>query len=335
MVTGDRPPHSAHEPFRVGLLGASSIAPVAIIEPARARNDIAVVAVASRDPARADAYARRHGIARAVVDYRQLLELPIDLVYIGLPPSEHARWAVEALRAGKGVLCEKPLALNFGEAVRMVETAQALDLPLIEAFHYRYHPAFERVRALVREGAIGRVAKAFITMSSSVPYATSAFRWNARRGGGVSMDLGCYAVHALRMLFGDEPEPIEASADFDREVDIRFRGSLRFLSGTEASFAVSMVGDDFAQELRIDGSDGSIVFPWFAMPQSGDAIRIENVDGVRHEPVALGSSFDHQLAHVVEVLRGNACPLTGGADSVSNLRSLGRLRELAGISTIA
>ena len=319
-------------PLRIALLGASAIAPLAIIAPVRERTDVVVVAVGARDPARAAAFAQTHGIGRVARGYRDLLSIPADLVYLGLPPSEHAVWAIEALRAGRGVLCEKPFALDAAEAEAMVGAAAEAGLPLLEAFHYRFHPAFERVRSLLDAGAIGRLVRADIVMTSNSTAEPEGFRWQRALGGGVLLDLGCYAVHALRSLFGSEPEVTGAVADVDGGVDVRFRASLRFAADVEASFDVSMVAREFAQHLRVIGTSGSISMPWFAMPQPGDAIGVESAGRQWREEFTPGTSFEHQLAHVMAVVRGTARALTGGHDAIANMRVLDRLRAQAGLA---
>lgn len=125
--------------LRIGILGTAGIAPAAVIGPARRRTD--VVAVASRREESARQYAESNGIERFYGDYSALLSDPgVDLVYNALPPSEHATWSIAALQAGKHVLCEKPFAMNAGEAAQMLEAAQSSGHRLIEAFHDRYHP---------------------------------------------------------------------------------------------------------------------------------------------------------------------------------------------------
>ncbi|WBM79998.1 Gfo/Idh/MocA family oxidoreductase [Cryobacterium breve] len=143
--------------LRIGILGAAGIAPAAIIRPARRRTDVVIAAVASRRASAAAAYALEHGIERSYGDYRALLADPdIDLVYVALPPSEHAEWSIAALEAGKDVLCEKPFAMNATEAGRMRRVAAETGQRLIEAFHDRYHPLSLETRRHSRLRPAGR-----------------------------------------------------------------------------------------------------------------------------------------------------------------------------------
>jgi predicted dehydrogenase len=150
----------ANAPVRFGILGAARVAPIALIGPARQVPGVSVSAVASRDTARAEAFARKHGIPRVHLSYRQLLDDPaIDAVYVPLPNSLHYEWGIEALRAGKHVLCEKPLAANAREAGQMGEVARETGRILAEGMHYRYHPLAARVSDIVRGGRIGSIRR--------------------------------------------------------------------------------------------------------------------------------------------------------------------------------
>jgi predicted dehydrogenase len=127
--------------LRIGVLGAARIAPNALLKPAREVPEVTVAAVAARDPARARAFARKHGVARVHDSYAELVADPdLDAVYVPLPNSGHAEWTLAALAAGRHVLCEKPLTANAGEARAVADAAAASGLVVMEAFHYRYHP---------------------------------------------------------------------------------------------------------------------------------------------------------------------------------------------------
>ena len=207
-------------PIRIGLLGASKIARGAVMAPARADGRFVISAVAARDPSRARAYAEEHGIAAVADDYAALVTRDdVDVVYNALPPAGHARWTIAALEAGKPVLCEKPFARDAGEARAMVAAAQAASVPLLEAFHYRFHNVMLRAEALLRSGAIGALTGGGAEFHVAIPRTPGELRWSAEQGGGGLMDLGCYPVHALRTLFGAEPTIGSASAVFEDGVD--------------------------------------------------------------------------------------------------------------------
>jgi len=171
--------------LRIGLLGASRIAPGAVIKPAAERDDVTITAVAARDPARAAEYAGTHGIAAIAEDYAALIARDdVDMVYNGLPPSGHLEWTLRALDAGKAVLCEKPFAMNADEARTMVDAAAKAGLPLIEAFHYRYHTVMRQAVDMVRSGALGTLHRGYAMFDAPIRKTPDELRWRRDLGGG-------------------------------------------------------------------------------------------------------------------------------------------------------
>ena len=186
-------------PVRFGILGAARITPAALVYPAEAFADVELTCVAARDRTRAEAFAAEHGIGAVLADYAAVVRADVDAVYVPLPISEHARWAIAALEAGRHVLCEKPLARNGAEARRVADAARASGCVLMEAFHYRHHPLFARVLELIADGAVGAPRR--IDGHFSVPHVRAGdIRLAYATGGGALMDLGCYCVHWLRQL---------------------------------------------------------------------------------------------------------------------------------------
>ncbi|HEX5377266.1 MAG TPA: Gfo/Idh/MocA family oxidoreductase [Phenylobacterium sp.] len=317
--------------LRIGLLGASRIAPIAVLEPAAGRDDVEVTAVAARDPHRAAEFARAHGIPHVAADYGDLIvRNDVDIVYNGLPPSAHLEWTLAALAAGKAVLCEKPFAMNAREAKIMVEAAQAAGLPLIEAFHYRFHNVMRRAEALVRSGALGTIHRAYGVFEVPIARTPDELRWRAELGGGGLMDLGCYPIHALRTLIGEEPQVREARGEFVDGVDVRMTAALAFPSGARAEIACAMVTDTRAARLTLGGSKGRLEILNFLAPQMGCRFTTV-IDGKTVEqPVDGPTTYEAQLEHVVEVMREGAPALTGGADAVANMAVIDRIYALAG-----
>src|SRR5512142_2648683 len=145
-------------PIRIGILGAAAIVPMALTNPACRVPEAQIAAIAARDPQRAQAFARKHHVPRVHQNYSDLLADPeIDAVYNPLPNGLHAEWTIRALRAGKHVLCEKPLASNAREAETMAGVARETGLILSEAFAYRYHPLTRRVKEILTSGELGKV----------------------------------------------------------------------------------------------------------------------------------------------------------------------------------
>lgn len=318
--------------LRIGLLGASAIAPVAVIAPAMAFEDIEIRAIAARDPERARAFAEEYDIPSAVQDYLTLVTHPeIDLVYNALPPTYHADWSIRALAAGKHVLCEKPFALDAREARAMVNAAEVSGRRLIEAWHYRYHPLFSMLLATVRSGRIGRLREINAWYSAPIPDRPDEIRRIKAVGGGVLGDLGCYPLHWCRTLTGAEPANIEAEAHIAGEVDDMI--AARFLCGGAVCAIESRMDADVTREsgLIILGETGRIKVDNPAAPQRGHHYVIEAEGFSDAGEVRAPSSYHCQLAAIrLALLSGTPLP-TEGADSVATMQAIDAIRAAAGL----
>lgn len=318
-------------PIRVGILGAAKIAPAAVITPAKDNPDFTVVAVAARDHGRAEAYAKEHGIPNVAADYEALVTHPeVDLVYNPLPPAAHVRWTVAALEAGKPVLCEKPFSLHESDAREMVAAAERAKLPLIEAFHYRYHAVMRRAVEIARSGELGKLREAEAMFQFPFPYADGELRWSAPVGGGALMDMGCYPLHALRSVIGSEPEIVSASCDIQHGVDAATRAELLFAGGVRAKMACSMIPESFGAFLRLTGENGTLDIVNFLAPQYGFSFKVTAGGKTREEKPEGPSTYAAQLIAVADVLRKGATPLTGGADAIANMAAIDRIYAKAG-----
>jgi predicted dehydrogenase len=218
-----------------------------------------VIAIGSRDGAAARRVADELAIPRAHDSYEALLaDAEVDAVYIPLPNNLHFEWTIAAASAGKHVLCEKPLALTSADAARMVEACDAAGVLLMEAFMYRLHPTWSAVRELLASGRIGRLQ----TIQSWFSYYNddpANIRNILDAGGGALMDIGCYNVNLSRMLFGSEPERVEASIvrDPDSGVDVLTSALLVFPGGGTATFTCSTRSES-DQRVHVYGTEGHI-----------------------------------------------------------------------------
>jgi predicted dehydrogenase len=328
---GGKPEIAMTRIFRIGLLGASKIAPTAVIAPAAKHAGFTVTAVAARDPARARAYAAEHGIAGVAPDYAALVARDdVDLVYNALPPVGHAPWTIAALEAGKAVLCEKPFALDADEARAMTTAAERAGRPLLEAFHYRFHPVLLSAFAFVGTGALGRLIEAEADFETPIPEVPGELRWLADQGGGALMDLGCYCVHALRTIAGEEPAVSSARARVLRGVDAETEATLKFPSGFTGRVRCSMTPERFRAQLRVHGDRGWLRIKNFIAPQIGCRFTtfIDGREEIR--PVDGPSTFEAQMQHVVDVLSHAVRPLTGGPDSVANMAVMDMIKQSSG-----
>lgn len=321
--------------IRIGILGAANIAPKAIIEPARRRTDCRVVAVAARDAGRAEAYAAEHEIQYVAESYEALIARDdVDLVYNALPPNRHADLTIAALKAGKAVLCEKPFAMNAVEAVAMQQAALETGRPLVEAFHYRFHPAFIHVLGHIRSGHIGKILSMEADFSVAIPYRPGELRHTLETGGGALMDLGTYCVHMVRTLAGTEPSVASAECHCERpEVDISTHARLVFPGDVTASIMTSMSETVTRRiQLHVEGTKGSLTFNNPIHPHRGHTIIFQqHGQPDRTETIPGETTYDHQLAHMVDVLAGRAKPLTGGEDAVANMRVIDAIYRSAGL----
>ena len=316
--------------LRIGLLGASKIAPRAVIEPARERSDVEIVAVGARDERRARAYAEANGIAHVSKSYAALIERDdIDLVYIALPPAAHLAWTRAAVAAGKAVLCEKPSAMNGGEARAMVAAARDAGRPLIEAYHYRFHDVIRRAEALLAEAAIGPLTSAEAYFNVPIAKTPGELRWIRDQGGGALMDLGCYPLHALRTLLKSEPTVVSATGVFEDGVDVSIEATLEF-EGVPAAIACSMRPERVGARLTLTGERGQIRIVNFVGPQMGGRFTVTR-DGETEELSMAGpTTYGAQLQHVVEVMAGRAEPITGGPDAIAQMDAIDAIYAAAG-----
>jgi predicted dehydrogenase len=221
-------------PLRWGVLGAAWIADRAVIPALQAADGCELVAIASRDPERAEAMGRRHGVERVHRGYEELLEDPdVDAVYLPLANNLHREWTLRALAAGKHVLCEKPLALDAAEGDEMAAAALAGGRLLMEAAMYRFHP---RMRELVSSLASDDIRHLYASFGFRIT-ARDNYRLKPDLGGGVLLDVGFYVADIARWLLG-EPDRVEAIMRQDA-VDMACSAVLGFPGGAQASLFCS------------------------------------------------------------------------------------------------
>jgi predicted dehydrogenase len=291
--------------LRWGILSTAKIATGKVIPGIMKADRCEIVAIASRDAELARGVAADLGIPRAHGSYEALLADPeVDAVYIPLPNHLHAEWTVAAVRAGKHVLCEKPLAMTAADAERMIEAAENAGVHLMEAFMYRHHPSWVAARALVEAGRIGRLS-AVQTWFSYFNDDAANIRNIRDFGGGALFDIGCYAVDLSRMLFEGEPTRVAASLRRDPSsgVDVLTSAILDFDDGI-ASFTCS-TRTETDQRVDIYGTDGriSIEIPF-------------NIPPDRPTRISLTAGGDPPVAPATEVLEfPTADPYTVEAES--------------------
>jgi predicted dehydrogenase len=323
---------AAPEPLRFGILGAARIAPMALVRPAGRVPGALVVAIAAREPERAYRFAARHDVPRVHRSYEALLADPeIDAVYNPLPNSLHAPWTIAALEAGKHVLCEKPFAASVAEAEAMAEAAARTGRVLVEAFHYRYHPLFARLQAIVAAGELGEVRHVEAHLCFPL-LRRDDIRYRADLGGGALMDAGCYAVHFLRHVAQTEPEVLRATARWTRGgVDRALAAELRFPGGRTGRLSCSLLSRSLLRATaRVVGTAGElhVLNPW--APQFFHRLRVTTSAMTRRERVFGPPTYDCQLRAFLAAVREGAPVPTGPADAVANMRAIEKIYLAAG-----
>ena len=307
-------------PLRIGILGAARIAPGALILPARDVTEVEIVAVAARDVEKAHAFAQAHGVPEVAESYEALITRPdIDAIYNALPPSRHADLTIAALRAGKSVLCEKPFAMD-GEEARAMVAAVSEGQVLMEAFHYRYHPLFDRLLTIVRQGEIGAIKHIEAVFQVAIAETDEELRFYPELGGGTLMDMGTYCLHWCRTLMGSEPTVVAAKGKFsDRGVDLETDAQLLFPGGAAADIHCSMIDPVMKASLMIRGETGEIRVLNPLAPQAGHRLDVM-VGGIkRTETASLDPTYLFQLQAFAEACRTGIPPLTSGTDSIAQM----------------
>lgn len=320
--------------LRIGILGCARIAKRALIDVAPLVPEIEVAAVASRDRRRGEAFAQAHGVPTAYGDYEALIADPsLQAIYNPLPNSLHAEWTIRALQAGKAVLCEKPLAANAGETRRMAEAARTTGRPLVEAFHYRYHPMGIFIADLMRSGRLGALRT--IDAGLNIPGAMvpkDDIRFERDLAGGATMDVGSYCVNALRLVAGEEPLVEEAVAqEMKPGVDGAMQARMRFPGGAVGTIQASLTAAELGAWLNVEGEAGRLSINNPFLPQMGHRLVLD-LDGARTE-----QGFDRTPTYVFQarefarVVVDQAEIRTTAEDAVANMEVIDAVYRAAGL----
>ena len=322
------------EPLRIGTLGAAGITPAALMEPAKEIDGVVVAAVAARDRNRAEQSAERHHIPLVYDHYDSVIaDDSLDVIYNPLPISHHLEYTVKALRAGKHVLCEKSFALNAREAEEMHAVAQDTGLVLIEAFHYRYHPIFQRALEIVESGTLGKLEHIDARFVVGTPNAEN-IRMHYDTGGGATMDMGCYPISWLRHITREEPKVVAATAKIGNpDVDLRLEVDYQLQDGLTATTVGSMCDPGFAADMEIRGSDGHMRVVNPLVPQHGNKIELTVGTDSSEEEFTRRSTYAFQLEAFVDAVDNGTQLPTDSADAVKQMRVIDAAYLAAGMKT--
>ena len=322
-------------PLRIGTLGAARITESALAFPAATTGD-RLVAVAARNPDRAAALADKHGIEQVLDSYDAVVTSPdVELVYNPLANVFHGPWNLAAIQAGKHVLSEKPFASNATEARTVRDAARAAGVTVIEGFHYLFHPVIRRAHEIVASGEIGELTHVQAqTLMPDPP--NDDPRWDLELAGGSVMDLGCYGLHAHRILAplaGGSPILVDARGDQRAGrpgVDEWMEAHFEFPSGATGSSLSSMAHDSFNMTLRLVATEGELIVADYVQPHKDDRVHVAAPTGPRVEHLGRRSSYLFQLEAVREHLHNGTTIPIGIDDAVETAEMIDDIYHAAG-----
>jgi predicted dehydrogenase len=314
--------------LRWGVLGTARIAR-ALAGPLRGLPRHELAAVASRSLERAEAWAAEWGAARAYASYEALLAAAdVDVVYIPLPNALHARWTIAAARAGKHVLCEKPLALSVADVDAIAAAAGEAGVVVAEAFMYRHHPQTLRVGELVASGALGRIRVVRGAFSFWLSR-DGDVRLDPALGGGSLWDIGCYPVSFARFVLGEEPVEASGLAEMGPTgVDVAFAGQLRFASGAVLQFDCGFRAH-YRTSIEIVGTDAVLAVSSPFKPGTNERLVLRRGDEVETMAVPGEALYVGEIEDLADAVLLGRAPRVSLADSRGNVAALVALLESA------
>ena len=314
-----------------GILGAGNISNSFASDLPRSLGS-RLVAVSSRDLARAEAFAGKVGAERAYGSYEQLVSDPdVDVVYVGTTHESHADQTRLALEAGKAVLCEKPFTVSAAEAEPLVRLARDRGLFLMEAMWTRFIPAIRRVVELVADGAVGEVKHVQATYGNHVPYDIKSRLFDPARAGGALLDLGVYPL-TFAWLFLGAPDRVDAAARFRNGADLSTHLLLTHSGGASASLGCSME-IDLPAEGSVYGTEGTIVVPHpLPHPETFRLVR-KGRDAEEITVPRLGIGYTHEIDEANRCLRAGLTesPILPLDDTLDMMRLLDGVRAQIGL----
>lgn len=265
--------------------------------------DAEIVAVASRTPEKAQAFREKYGIRRAYGSYEDLVKDPeVDIVYIATPHPFHFDAAMLCLRAGKPVLCEKPITLNAREAEALIAYAREKRLFLMEAMWTRYLPAIVKVREWLGSGLIGEVRFLKADFGYRCAWDPQGRLLNPALGGGALLDVGIYPVSFASMVFGMQPQTIKSLAHIgETRVDEQFAALFGYEGGKLAALSGAL-RTDFVNDAVIMGTKGRIHIPDFFFAKTATL----HLDSGKEEvfgPEFEGNGYQYEAAEAIRCLR--------------------------------
>lgn len=305
-----------------GIIGLGRIAGSQIAPAITACENSALVSVVSRDRGRAEEFARVHGAANALDDYAKMLADPaVDAVYIATPNALHAEQAVAAARAGKHVLCDKPLALTAADASRCVQECRTAGTRLGITFQTRFHDGLADVAKLVRDGELGKVVVAEVTMSGGRNLPRGWRTDPAVAGLGTLNNIGVHAFDVLRYLLGSEVTEVAAMADSEPGFRIETTALvlLRFGSGALAYVHANQSAPHARDDIVLYGSEGRVLGSNLSRPDRDGTLSIALPTGERSFPARSRDAYRRVIDAFAEAVLAGRDPSPSGEDGLRSV----------------
>jgi predicted dehydrogenase len=319
------------DPLRWGILGTGRITRRTARGIRESPLNI-LMGVASREQTRAERVARELGAQKAFSSYDEMLaSREIDAVYIALPNSLHAEWSLKAAKAGKHILCEKPLASNSKEAHLVVETCERENVLIMEADMYRHHPQHTKVKEIISSGRIGDPIAIDARFSFYLELSIN-IRWSKELSGGALMDVGCYCINVSRLIFNSEPIKARAIAKYNSRygVDASTFALLEFPEGRYASFTCSLLMNR-ANKYEVIGTEGSIEVPNAFVPLKNEIpldviIKINDMEGTEEIHFSAVDMYRLEVEHFMKCIHEGKLyyPAENGLD---NMKAIDLVKE--------
>lgn len=316
--------------LRWGILGTANIAVSKVIPAMQKSTMLEVAAIASRDLKRAQSAAERLRISNAYGSYEELLASPeVDAVYIPLPNHLHVPWSLKAIQAGKHVLCEKPIGLDYSDAKRLENVSKEFPrLKVMEAFMYRHHPQWVKVKELIAQKTIGEI-KSVYSLFSYYNDDTSNIRNIAEAGGGAMLDIGCYCTSLSRFVFGREPERVMGHVENDPHTKVdRFASALLDFGSGTAAFSTGTQMQPY-QTVDIHGTQGRIEMeiPFNAPNDQPTRIWLQKGGAKEELRFDVCDQYTIQADLFAEAILGDGSVPTPIEDALANMKVIDAVKE--------
>ncbi|WP_010677928.1 Gfo/Idh/MocA family protein [Bacillus timonensis] len=314
-----------------GIMSTANIALTQIIPAINRASNATVLAIASRSEEMAQNIAREYEIPKFYNRYEDLLADPeIDAVYIPLPNHIHKKWAILAAKAGKHILCEKPIALNVKEVEEIEKSCSKNKVFFMEAFMYQFHQQHKRVKDILKNGELGTIKLMRASFTYNMTDRKTNIRMKKGMGGGAIYDIGCYCIHSIRTMLNAEPVSVQTFAEIDSKsgVDVSAIVHMKLNNNVDALFDCGF-NMTFRNEYEIVGSEGVLKVPRAFRPdtENGEGLLIiEKGDEVRTERI-IGDQYLNQIEYFSNCVINRTAPEYTLRNSSKNMKVIDAIYE--------